>query len=700
MKKVMIICFIFTVLLSFNVYAFVIDFSGSPLLPHRFPADGDNLLLPFNSPITGTAVCDLEVSTGDLGGRICSGAPSYGPTPQPSFCGLAATSSMPVPSSVNNAPQDQEKTRVFINNKYIGDTIDGACNNWGEYKLGWLWNSQTSTEYECPLAVKTYNCPSGFRNQYECASEGLITSIFDLDFVELTSQNTIRFYAPTGLPFDADSHTLESLTLNCEECTFKTCETDYQGMCGTFDNGCRETITCTCDSGECTNGMCISDECRACDSTTCEIIPANEACGGETLYCNGAVDCNTHVPPVVYPNCAVDISNGCGLNNLNCQCMPGEHCSVSSGIGICSSDTNSLYGEFTANCLTVTGTAKTTEVFDDTFFVESVKIYVDSNLVTTITEFGADYSFSYTFLEGDLPGDVDTPQSAVITVDVIAPWGQIKHLDPQTITCGGSPVLGCRIESIKWDDCTSAKETIGAGMTTQFSVTLSGDGCAGKKVTFDVYENDAGPFSTDDHEESWDPDDIVIPSDEQTFSENWKALWQNDEGIGNPEFYIRAKLSSADYKESGLIEVRDCDFDNDKDCDGVYDNADSCVSDKCGEEVNPITGCSEELSACVALWDCSNVKWSSCDYSTNTVSRNVCSTGSTRNCCSNYLNLEKDCACKFGGSEEDFDNCGGFNLLTSRACIAEEPFPVFSLSNVVISVILLSIFYAGRRKFL
>jgi hypothetical protein len=112
---------------------------------------------------------------------------------------------------------------------------------------------------------------------------------------------------------------------DCKDCTKKTC-TDYPGQCGTLDDGCKGTITCTDPSCACVKRTCADypgqcgdlddgcngtihcgqvDECGVCngDGTSCCQKDACGVCNGDGSSC-----------------CQTDVCGVCGGDGSSCSC--------------------------------------------------------------------------------------------------------------------------------------------------------------------------------------------------------------------------------------------------------------------------------------------------------------------------------------------------------------------------------------------
>ncbi|MBI2667748.1 hypothetical protein HYX17_03165 [Candidatus Woesearchaeota archaeon] len=205
--------------------------------------------------------------------------------------------------------------------------------------------------------------------------------------------------------------------------------------------------------------------------------------------------------------------------------------------------------------------------------------------------------------------------------------------------------------------------------TTNSLVDLSVEGdeyCEGRQVNFKVYEDDlAGQ------------DDYVSPDPQSKIFSNKKAksswsIVNVDDGLlqGEPEFYFNAS-SGISSKTSNLLNVIACGED-DSDCDGVKNENDKCP-DTPLEEINNVDefGCAPGESSCVAEWDCTNALWTECNeqgYRTRDI--NKCTyTGNNLLCESKYRPLAR------------------------QSCLIEESFPVFTFSNLIITILILLTYY-------
>ncbi len=131
-----------------------------------------------------------------------------------------------------------------------------------------------------------------------------------------------------------------------------------------------------------------------------------------------------------------------------------------------------------------------------------------------------------------------------------------------------------------------------------------------------------------------------------------------------------------------------CDLDDDNDgvCD-IGETSTECVgSDLCpgtsaAVDLSAVdeNGCTEDQKNCLVQWDCTQAVWSECDINTNTITRDTSS-------------------CVFTGPEGSVCKTDpAYQPESTKSCLVEEEFPVFSLLNVVITLILISGFYILRR---
>ncbi len=139
-------------------------------------------------------------------------------------------------------------------------------------------------------------------------------------------------------------------------CTPKTCADFSAFECGTFDDTCGGTLTC----GACVNGICNNTTKSCCATNTCGAAYAGKCgadlangCGQNVLDCNctnpatctadGGVApiaptstaglCYTPKTSASYAGqCGTNLSNGCGLQNINVGCPANQFC-VNNGTG-------------------------------------------------------------------------------------------------------------------------------------------------------------------------------------------------------------------------------------------------------------------------------------------------------------------------------------------------------------------------------
>lgn len=209
--------------------------------------------------------------------------------------------------------------------------------------------------------------------------------------------------------------------------------------------------------------------------------------------------------------------------------------------------------------------------------------------------------------------------------------------------------------------------------TTNSLVNLIAEGneyCENRSVSFKVYED-----------ELIGNDNYAPPDPETKIFKDKKAesLWSVinvDDGLlqGNPEFYFIAN-SSISSKKSDLLDIIKCQ-ENDKDCDGVLDDIDKCP-DTPLEEINNVDefGCAPGELSCVAEWDCTNALWSECNeegYRTRDINKCIYE-GNNLLCESKYKPLSR------------------------QACLIEEAFPVFTSSNLIITILIILSYYVVFR---
>jgi hypothetical protein len=214
--------------------------------------------------------------------------------------------------------------------------------------------------------------------------------------------------------------------------------------------------------------------------------------------------------------------------------------------------------------------------------------------------------------------------------------------------------------------------------TTNSLVELIVEGneyCENRIVNFEVFEQEPG----DDQEVPPDPISRTIVNKK---AESIWSVVNIDDGFfqGQPEFYFIAHSAISSLK-SNLLEIITCE-ENDRDCDGIKDDNDKCPDTPLNEIENVAKtgtekGCAPGESSCVAEWDCTNAKWTECNeegYRTRDITK-----------CT-YSGNKILCESKFKPSNR-------------QSCLVEESFPVFTISNLIFTLlILLSYYFVVFRK--
>ena len=206
---------------------------------------------------------------------------------------------------------------------------------------------------------------------------------------------------------------------------------------------------------------------------------------------------------------------------------------------------------------------------------------------------------------------------------------------------------------------------------------------------------------------SFDDDVLNGPSPDKTWfnyngviNVSWITEYQEDESGTNPEYYFKGAflgaLSSNDNEITSSapnLKVKSCDRLVDEDCDDVNNEDDECIGTVECAEVNSrgcIPGPNDE---CMALWDCSGVQWGGCIDGKETRNIGDCIIWDV------ISDRPANCQCTFNGNENDFNNCGQFFMPpTERTCMKEEAFPAFTLSSLIITILILIGFYSIRLR--
>ena len=282
----------------------------------------------------------------------------------------------------------------------------------------------------------------------------------------------------------------------------------------------------------------------------------------------------------------------------------------------------------------------------------------------------------------------------------------------------------CELDNVQWEKtCTENNYPV--------NLTVDGDDlCNDKQIELLIKQKD------DDLIESGSAD---FNNGQAVFE--WTAEWYDVDTFfqDNPEYYVVAELAKVLSEESSqdiLLEVQPCNNDYDSDCDEICDPGFVCEDNECcnGEQccnnengdACPNTpecmdvdefGCTEGQSSCLVEWDCTPewwgmsipdewsgiitsdeannaLEWSECvdraDPERLVKERQICP-DPDGNCCTGQSN----CYCKI---PEDPQCIGVIRPVTEKSCLTEEKFPVFTLSNIIITIILLTVYFIVMEK--
>lgn len=131
-----------------------------------------------------------------------------------------------------------------------------------------------------------------------------------------------------------------------------------------------------------------------------------------------------------------------------------------------------------------------------------------------------------------------------------------------------------------------------------------------------------------------------------------------------------------------------CDLDDDN--DGVCDigeastecvGSDLCPGTSAAVDLSAVdeNGCTEDQKNCLVQWDCTQAVWSECDVNSNTITRDTS-------------------LCQFTGPEGSVCQTDpAYQPESTKSCLVEEEFPVFSFLNIIITLVLIFGFYFIRR---
>jgi len=143
--------------------------------------------------------------------------------------------------------------------------------------------------------------------------------------------------------------------------------------------------------------------------------------------------------------------------------------------------------------------------------------------------------------------------------------------------------------------------------------------------------------------------------------------------------------------EALIGETRD-DLDNGKACFGE----DQCLTTPSGflvdDDEGVTQGCGTEESTCLVQWDCTNIPWTACTNGLRT--RNIGD-------CSETGIQSGACQCDVRGLSDECELTSSYRPPAQESCaeagITQDAFPFYTWYNLLISVLLLTIFYRRRR---
>jgi len=217
----------------------------------------------------------------------------------------------------------------------------------------------------------------------------------------------------------------------------------------------------------------------------------------------------------------------------------------------------------------------------------------------------------------------------------------------------------CNLENAYWSiHCT------GAGKTVILSI-VGDESCDGKEVNVKIYEDDEPGINLPA------PNPAIFEEDLATTY--WETKYIDDGmGQGNPEFYYTATINELNLN-SNLMEVVNCNIEQDADCDGINDDNDLCWNTPECVGVNG-DGCSANQASCLVFWDCSAAEWGECSETVED---------------KRYRDVT---LCVYNG---DLNSpCNNIELLPkTKECAPEEAFPFFTAFNLVIAVMIISLYY-------
>ena len=232
----------------------------------------------------------------------------------------------------------------------------------------------------------------------------------------------------------------------------------------------------------------------------------------------------------------------------------------------------------------------------------------------------------------------------------------------------------CEIDQAYW-----SKSCAGNGQPVDLIIKTT-PSCNNLEASFDIKEDD-GILSEEDI--SPDPPNKIIENNEART--RWDAIYQTDI-FGRPEFFFYSDIPSISNLQSVRskapdLEVRPCEISIDSDCDGVPDAEDLCTNTEyCANTDND--GCTQGQTTCLGNWDCSGVEWIDHCEESGIRTRDV------EQCI--YLGAQRN---------NPSDPCSFSSVLVSQqSCGEERPFPAFDISNVLLVIFILVIYYIYRKQ--
>ncbi|MDD5331268.1 MAG: hypothetical protein PHE43_00385 [Candidatus Nanoarchaeia archaeon] len=233
--------------------------------------------------------------------------------------------------------------------------------------------------------------------------------------------------------------------------------------------------------------------------------------------------------------------------------------------------------------------------------------------------------------------------------------------------------------------CSAGVGALGNGVDM---VVEGSDSCIGQTANLEVFayktDDSLEPVNLETSEAEFDEEAVVLVS--TTFEYNQDENYVFSEGLFSSEEYnkylLNATVGSVSETSDDLI-IMPCNLAIDSDCDGINDNEDECPeSDYCSDTSGD--GCTKSDSSCLVYWNCENAPWSECKED-GYLYRDI-------ELCT-YTESGDPITDAYCNSQEVKEK-----LLSSKRCIEETPFPVFSWINIVSVILLLTIFYVFKKR--